>query len=236
MNLRCIVVDDEPIARKGLEEYIAEIPYLDHIGSLESATEAAQFLSNHSVDLMLLDIRMPRLSGIDFLKSIKEPPLVIFTTAFPQYALESYELSVLDYLVKPISVERFKKATQKALDYFLLKHPLTLPDYFFIKCNQRLEKILFNEVLFVEAMQNYCIIHTLTRKLICYITLTAMLEKLPTDRFMKVHKSFIVALDKVTQLGIKQLSINAITIPVSRQVKKQLLIRLIPQSNNSKLF
>lgn len=236
MNLRCMVVDDEPIARKGLEEYIAEIPYLKHVGSFENAPDAAHFLSTHSVDLMLLDIRMPRLSGIDFLKSIKEPPLVIFTTAFPQYALESYELSVLDYLVKPISAERFKKATQKALDYFSLKHPQTLPDYFFIKCNQRLEKILFNEVLFVEAMQNYCIIHTASRKLICYVTLTAMVEKLPNDRFMKVHKSFIVALDKVTQLGINHLSINANTIPVSRQVKKQLLIRLTQQSNNSKLF
>lgn len=236
MNLRCIIVDDEPIARKGLEEYVADISYLTHVGSFESATEAAQFLSTHSFDLMLLDIRMPRLSGIDFLKSLKEPPLVIFTTAYPQHALEGYELNVLDYLVKPISVERFKKATQKAFDYFSLKHPQTLPDYFFIKSNQQLEKILFNEVLFVEAMQNYCIIHTTSRKLICYVTLTAMVEKLPSDRFMKVHKSFIVALDKITQLGIKKLSINANTIPVSRQVKKQLLIRLIPQSNNSKLF
>lgn len=226
MNLRCIVVDDEPIARKGLEEYIAEIPYLDHVGSLESATEAAQFLSNHIVDLMLLDIRMPRLSGIDFLKSIKEPPLVIFTTAFPQYALESYELSVLDYLVKPISVERFKKATQKALDYFLLKHPQTLPDYFFIKCNQQLEKILFNEVLFVEAMQNYCIIHTLTRKLICYITLTAMLEKLPTDRFMKVHKSFIVALDKVMGIEGNVLKVGQMAIPISRSLRQEVTSKI----------
>lgn len=221
MNLRCIVVDDEPIARKGLEEYMAEIPYLKHAGSFESATEAAQFLSNHSVDLMLLDIRMPRLSGIDFLKSLSEPPLVIFTTAFPQYALESYELNVLDYLVKPISFERFKKATQKAFDYFILKHPQTLPDYFFIKCNQQLEKILFNEVLFVEAMQNYCIIHTTSRKLICYVTLTAMVEKLPSDRFMKVHKSFIVALDKVTGIESNLLKIGSSVVPVSRSLRQE---------------
>lgn len=223
MNLRCIVVDDEPIARKGLEEYIAEIPYLKHVGSFESATDAAQFLSNYSVDLMLLDIRMPRLSGIDFIKSLSEPPLVIFTTAFPQYALEGYELNVLDYLVKPISAERFKKATQKALDYFSLKHPQTLPDYFFIKCNQQLEKILFNEVLFVEAMQNYCIIHTASRKLICYVTLTAMVEKLPSDRFMKVHRSFVVALDKVTGVGGNSLKISDLVIPISRNLRKELL-------------
>lgn len=221
MNLLCMVVDDEPIARKGLEEYIAEIPYLKHVGSFENAPDAAHFLSTHSVDLMLLDIRMPRLSGIDFLKSIKEPPLVIFTTAFPQYALESYELSVLDYLVKPISVERFKKATQKALDYFSLKHPQTLPDYFFIKCNQQLEKILFNEVLFVEAMQNYCIIHTASRKLICYVTLTAMVEKLPNDRFMKVHKSFIVGLDKVTGIDGNSLKIGSSVVPVSRSLRQE---------------
>ena len=223
MTLRCMVVDDEPIARKGLEEYIAEIPYLKHVGSFENAPDAAHFLSTHSVDLMLLDIRMPRLSGIDFLKSLKEPPMVIFTTAFPQYALESYELSVLDYLVKPISVERFKKATQKALDYFSLKHPQTLPDYFFIKCNQQLEKILFNEVLFVEAMQNYCIIHTTSRKLICYVTLTAMVEKLPNDRFMKVHRSFVVALDKVTGVGGNSLKISDLVIPISRNLRKELL-------------
>jgi DNA-binding LytR/AlgR family response regulator len=221
MNLRCMVVDDEPIARKGLEEYIAEIPYLKHVGSFENATAAAQFLSVNSVDLMLLDIRMPRLSGIDFLKTLSEPPLVIFTTAFPQYALESYELNVLDYLVKPISVERFKKATQKALDYFLLKHPQTLPDYFFIKCNQQLEKILFNEVLFVEAMQNYCIIHMASRKLICYVTLTAMVEKLPSDRFMKVHKSFIVALDKVTGIERNSLKIGSSVVPVSRSLRQE---------------
>lgn len=223
MNLRCIVVDDEPIARKGLEEYVAEIPYLNHVGSFENATDATKFLSNHSVDLMLLDIRMPRLSGIDFLKSLSEPPLVIFTTAFPQYALESYELNVLDYLVKPISPERFKKATQKALDYFSLKHPQTLPDYFFIKCNQQLEKILFNEVLFVEAMQNYCIIHTPARKLICYVTLTAMSAKLPTDRFMKVHKSFIVALDKVTGIEGSLLKIGGSVIPVSRSLRQEVI-------------
>lgn len=221
MNLSCIVVDDEPIARKGLEEYIVEISYLNHVGSFESATEAAQFLSNHSIDLMLLDIRMPRLSGIDFLKSLKEPPLIIFTTAFPQYALESYELNVIDYLVKPISPERFKKATQKAFDYYQLKHPQTIPDFFFIKCNQQVEKILFNEVLFVEAMQNYCIIHTASRKLICYITLTAMAEKLPSDKFMKVHKSYMVALDKVTGIEGSSLKIGSSVVPVSRSLRQE---------------
>ena len=221
MTLRCIVVDDEPIARKGMEEYITEIAYLNHVGSFESAGDARIFLSDQVVDLMLLDIRMPKLTGIDFLKELKDPPLVIFTTAFPQHALESYELNVIDYLVKPISLKRFKKATQKAFDYYLLKHPQTIPDFFFIKCNHQVEKILFNEVLFVEAMQNYCIIHTASRKLICYITLTAMAEKLPSDRFMKVHKSYMVALYKVTGIEGNSLKIGSSVVPVSRSLRQE---------------
>jgi DNA-binding LytR/AlgR family response regulator len=227
MKLRCIVVDDEPIARKGMEEYVADISYLNHVGSLENTQDAKAYLSAHVVDLILLDIRMPRQSGIDFLKELKDPPLVIFTTAFPQHALESYELNVIDYLVKPISSERFKKATQKAFDYYQLKYPQTIPDFFFIKCNQQLEKIIFNEILYVEAMQNYCIIHTLTRKLICYITLTAMLEKLPTDRFMKVHKSFIVALDKVTGIEGNSLKIRSSVIPISRNLRQEVLGNIV---------
>lgn len=226
MNLRCIVVDDEPIARKGMEEYIADVPNLTRMGSFESATQAGEFLSSQSVDLMLLDIRMPKLSGIDFLKKLKEPPLVIFTTAFPDYALESYELNVLDYLVKPISLERFKKATQRALDYFLLKQPQTVSVYFFIKSNQKLEKVLFSEILFVEALQNYCIIHTVSRKLICYITLTAMKGNLPNDRFMKVHKSFIVSLEKISALDSTVLMIGTNRIPVSRSLKSELMNRM----------
>lgn len=226
MNLRCLVVDDEPIARKGMEEYVAEVPYLIHAGSLESASEASSFISKNQVDLMLLDIRMPKLSGIDFLRGLKDPPVVIFTTAFQEYALEGYELNVLDYLVKPIPFERFKKATQKALDYFLLKNPQTSPDYFFIKHNHTLEKVAFNEVLFVEAMQNYCIIHTPSRKLICYITLTTMQEKLPAGQFMKVHKSFIVALAKVNEIQGNTLVIGNAFIPVSRNLRQEVVEKI----------
>ncbi|HMR58750.1 MAG TPA: response regulator, partial [Cyclobacteriaceae bacterium] len=142
--MKCIIVDDEPLARKGLQEYCTDLAYLQNIESFESAMTAGTYLTNHPVDLMLLDIRMPKLSGIDFLRNLKTPPLVIFTTAFPDYALESYELNVIDYLVKPISFERFSKATQKAFDYFLLKQKQTEADYFFIKSNQQLEKVPFN--------------------------------------------------------------------------------------------
>lgn len=221
MIMKCIIVDDEPLARAGLQEYILDLDYLQHVQSFESAIDADSYLSKHPVDLMLLDIRMPKLSGIDFLRNLKNPPLVIFTTAFPDYALESYELNVIDYLVKPISFERFAKATLKAFDYYTIKNQQNAPDYFFIKCNHKLERVMLTDVLYVEAMQNYCIIHTAAQKLICYITLTAMQEKLSTDRFMKVHKSFIVALDKVTGMQGNTIEIANAIIPVSRTLRLQ---------------
>lgn len=232
MKLRCLIVDDEPLARKGLSEYVQDIAYLQLTVALSSATQANDYIKHHAVDLMLLDIRMPKLSGIDFLKSINEPPLVIFTTAYPGYALESYSLDVIDYLVKPIPFERFKKATQKAFDYFSLTQQRTQPDYFFIKCDHKLEKVAFVDVLYVEAMQNYCILHTPARKMICYITLTHMLEKLPTDRFIKVHKSFIVATEKVTALDGHELKIGNVQIPISRNLKGEVMMKVM----GNKLF
>jgi DNA-binding LytR/AlgR family response regulator len=227
MKLRCIIIDDEPFARNGLQEYIADITYLQQVGSFESALTAGEYLIKNPVDLMLLDIHMPRLSGIDFLKSLVTPPLVIFTTAYADYALESYELNVIDYLVKPISFERFKSASQKAFDYFSLKQRNTASEYFFIKCNHNLVKVFFNEVLYVEAMQNYCIIHTPARKLISYITLTAMIEKLPAEHFMKIHKSYIVALSKITRLDGDSVVMGTASIPISRSLKKEVAARIL---------
>lgn len=229
MNLRCIIVDDEPLARKGLGEYVQDIPYLQWVGSFENAMLAADFLKHNSIDLILLDIRMPKISGIEFLKNLKSPPLVIFTTAYPEYALESYELDVIDYLVKPIAFERFKKAIQKANDYAALRQHLSAsqPDYFFIKCDHKLEKIEFPNLLLVEAMENYCILHIPGRKLITYITLTQMQHKLPADRFMKVHKSFLVALDKVKSLEGNHLQVGTLQVPISRSLKSEVAKRVL---------
>ena len=224
MKVRCIIVDDEPLARKGLLEYIQDIPYLQHIGSFENAKAAADYLKNNTTDLIFLDIKMPKLSGIDFLKSMVASPLIIFTTAYTEYAIEGYELNIIDYLVKPITFERFQIATQKAFELLLLKEKATPSgdEFFFIKCNHKIEKIHFHEVLFVEAMQNYCIIHIPKQKLICYITLSAILEKLPSHRFVKVHKSFIAAIDKIKTLHGHEIVIGETHIPVSRSFKKEL--------------
>lgn len=228
MKLKCLIVDDEPMARKGLEEYVKDISFLEHAGSCENALKAKEFLRHNSVDLMLLDINMPHLTGIEFLKALESRPIVIFTTAHPDYALESYSLDVLDYLVKPILFDRFQKAAQKAYEYQLLRaSSMSSPEFFFIKCDHVFEKIHFKDVLYVESMQNYCIIHTASRKLIAYITLTGLEEKLPKTNFLKVHKSYIVNLEKITALDGNDLFIGKAQIPVSRNLKDDVMKRVM---------
>jgi DNA-binding LytR/AlgR family response regulator len=171
---------------------------------------------------------MPEISGIEFLKKLRHPPLVIFTTAYTEHAIEGFELDVIDYLIKPISFERFKKAAQKAFDYFSLKQSNREPvDYFFIKSNHKFERVKYAELLYVEAMQNYCIVHTSGRKLITYITLTGLIEKLPAHQFIKVHKSFVVSLDKVNAVDGNEIIIGSSRIPISRTMKDEVLARIV---------
>lgn len=228
MKLNCLIVDDEPVARKGLEEYVREIDFLQHIASCENALKAENFLNEGNIDLLLLDIHMPKLSGIDFLKSLKQPPMVIFTTAYSDYALEGYALDIIDYLVKPIPFERFLKAARKAYDFYSLRHKADPAHaYFFIKCDHKYEKVNFGDVLYLEAMQNYCIIHVPDRKMITYITFSGLESQLPADKFLKVHKSFIVALDKVKSLDGNEINIGNSRIPISRGLKEEVMKRIM---------
>lgn len=235
MKLKCLIVDDEPIARRGLEEYVSEISFLELAHSCESAQKAADFLKTETIDLILLDIQMPKVSGIEFLRALEKPPLVVFTTAYSEYALEGYLLDVIDYLLKPISFDRFLKAVQKAHDYYLLKEQAkenSPSDYFFIKVNHLFEKVNYHEVLYLEAMQNYCIVHTATRKLIIYHTLSGLEKQLPATQFLKVHKSFIVAIEKISALDGNELKIGPTTIPISRSLKDEVLKKVM----GNKLF
>jgi DNA-binding LytR/AlgR family response regulator len=234
MKLKCLIVDDEPIARKGLEEYVSEVSLLQLVQSCESALKAENFLNTQPVDLILLDIQMPNVSGIEFLRGLKNPPMVIFTTAHSSYALEGYSLDVIDYLLKPISFDRFLKAVQKAHDYHVLKQPTKEleSDYFFIKVNHQFEKVNYDEVLYLEAMQNYCIVHTSTRKLITYHTLSGLEKQLPPTQFLKIHKSFIVAIEKISALDSNELKIGSATIPISRSLKDEVMKRVM----GNKLF
>ncbi len=229
MKLNCIIVDDEPVARNGLAEDIRAIEGMQVTGIAESALQAMELLSKQPVDLLFLDIEMPKLNGFDLLRSLQQPPMIILTTAYNHYAPESYELGVIDYLLKPISFDRLLKACTKARDFYALqtRSPSAgINDYFFIKVNGRQEKIHISELLFVEAADNYIVIHTLQKKYLVYRTLKSMEQYLRDSRFIKVHKSFIVAFDKIEGIEANRLFIGQHSIPVSRNYKDTITERL----------
>jgi DNA-binding LytR/AlgR family response regulator len=232
MKLNCLIIDDEPLARKGLQEYVDEIDFLRRIASCENALKASQFLNESKVDLLYLDIHMPKVSGIDFLKTLKHPPMTILTTAYTDYAIEGYALDVIDYLVKPITFERFLRASQKAMEFFQLRaraenNASDQTDYFFIRCDSKFEKIFFADVSYVEALQNYVIIHVPGRKLITYITLTGLENQLPKDRFVKVHKSYIVSVPHVQAIEGSEILIGDNRIPISRNLRDDVILQIM---------
>src|SRR5687768_10670537 len=235
MKMNCLIIDDEPFARKGLEEYVHEIEFLHCIASCENALKASVHMTERKVDLIYLDIHMPKVTGIDFLKSLKNPPLAILTTAYPHYALESYTLDVMDYLVKPITFERFLKASQKAWDFFQLKssavhHSTAQPDYFFVRCDRKFEKVFFRDVSYIEGLQNYAVIHLPDRKLISYITLSSLERQSPKDQFLKVHKSFLISIPHVNAIEGDEIILKNARIPISRNLRDQVIQQILGNS------
>jgi DNA-binding LytR/AlgR family response regulator len=201
-----------------MELLVRETGFLDLRASCAGAMEANQVLSREAIDLIFLDIQMPRIRGIDFLRGLQDPPLVIITTAYPHFALEGFELNVLDYLVKPIGPERFLKSVNRAREVME-----RVNDYFFIKCNNGYEKIFYESVLYVEACQNYICIHTAVEK---YMTLTPMRsleEQLPAGNFLRIHKSYIVAIGKIRSLNGNEVTVGQTRIPVSKNYKDELM-------------
>src|SRR4030095_5697696 len=206
MLINCLIIDDEPLARKGLKEYIADTDFLNLTGEFDDPLKATGLLGSGNTHLLFLDIQMPKITGLDFFKSLQHAPPVIFTTAYPQYALDGFDLNALDYLVKPISFERFLKAALKAKEYYEVREHNEeattgkKEDYFFIKADNKLVKISFDEILFVEALQNYVTIHTSDKKYITYLTFKSVEEYLPADRFIKTHKSYIISAAKINSI------------------------------------
>jgi DNA-binding LytR/AlgR family response regulator len=231
MKLNCLIIDDEPVARKGLEEHVREIDFLHCVASCENALKAASHLNEQKIDLMYLDIQMPKINGIDFLKGLKNPPLTIFTTAYADYAVEGYTLDVIDYLMKPITFERFLKASQKALEFFQLKTRAELSGvavgYFFVRCERKFEKVFFRDVSYVEGMQNYAIIHVGDRKLITYITLASLENQLPKDQFLKVHKSFLISVSHVKAIEGDEIILENARIPIGRTLRDQVVQQIM---------
>lgn len=233
--INCIIIDDEPLARKGLREYISDVDFLRLAGEFDNPLKAAEIISKGETQLLFLDIQMPKITGLDFMKTLQKPVPVIFTTAFPQYALDGFELNALDYLVKPISFDRFLKAALKAKEYYEVrqKNDTDKPaaaeahDYFFIKADNKLVKVAYNDILFIEALQNYVVVHTHERKLITYLTFKSVEEYLPSAQFIKVHKSFIVSASKIDSIEGNDIRVDQHHIPISRNLKEEVMEKLL---------
>jgi two-component system, LytTR family, response regulator len=236
--IKCIVVDDEALARRLLKDHIGKIPDLELIATCESPFQARAEMTKQEVDLMFLDIRMPEITGIDFLKMLKKKPLTVFVTAYPDYALQGYELDVIDYLLKPVSFERFYQAVNKAIDYLSYKtapkpnlvikevEDLYENGFFYVKADFQIVRIDFREILFVEGMKEYVQIHTENRKVMTHITMLKMCEILPSDAFMRVHKSYIINLQKIDRIQGNQLFIRGKQVFVSKSNRNDLLERI----------
>jgi DNA-binding LytR/AlgR family response regulator len=232
-GINCIIIDDEPLARKGLKEYINDVDFLQLTGEFDNPVKAMDMLVKEEVQLLFLDIQMPKITGLDFFKTLKHAPPVIFTTAFPQYALEGFELNALDYLVKPISFERFLKAAMRAKEFYEVRQkniaetPSGTAEYFFIKADNKLVKISFDDVLFAEALQNYVVIHTNDKKYITYLTFRSVEDYLPSDKFIKTHKSYIVSAPKVDSIEANDIRIGQHHVPISRNLKDEVMEKLV---------
>jgi len=221
MKIRCIVTDDEPIAREGLRGYIEKIDYLSLIGECEDAIQLNNLLKTEQPDLLFLDIEMPYLSGLDLLSNIQNPPKVIITSAYEKYALKGYELDVVDYLLKPIPFERFMKAVDKVYHLLEKESGKNANEYIFVKSDKQLKKILLEDILFIESMENYVNIYTSSSKEVVYSTLKLFLESLRPDHFLQVHRSYVVNIQHIQSIEGNMLHVDAYEIPVARNLREQ---------------
>lgn len=234
MKLNCIAVDDEILALKKIQRYAEKIDYLNLLGTFDSALSTFSFLRENKVDLIFLDIQMDELTGIQLLETIKDPPYIILTTAFDEYALKAYELDVVDYLLKPIPFERFVKAVEKVYARFLKDLPhqkaqqlpteISIPEpkkeeYTFIKSGNKTVKVYFNKILYIEGMRDYLKIHTEDSKIMTLLNFKTIQDILDPQKFVRVHKSYIVAVDKIDYIENNAIKIRDKLIPVSNTFK-----------------
>jgi DNA-binding LytR/AlgR family response regulator len=224
-KITCIITDDEPMARKGLQGYVEKIDFLHLAGVCEDALQLNTLLKQQPVDLLFLDIEMPYITGIDFLQQTSNPPKVIFTTAYEQYAIRGYELDILDYLLKPVSFDRFLKAANKAFDYFLAS-PAAAQQHIFIKTDSRLEKIRFEDILLAEAMENYVAVYTTDKKYITHSTLKGLQENLPGSIFIQPHKSYLVNLNAIAAVEGNILHVGKYQVPISKYQKEEVMEKI----------
>ena len=222
-SLRCLIVEDEPLAREIISRYVQQTPTLQLAGECANAIQAFTFLQQHPVDLMFLDIRMPQLNGNDFLKALQNPPKVIFTTAYPDYALESYELDAVDYLMKPITFERFLKAVSKASDTGIVKMDARMPhdekkteSFVYFRADRKMIKVMLQDILYVESMKDYVKIITTAATIISRQSITSVEAMLPEKEFIRTHRSFIVSLQKIRSFTQELIEIDKTEIPIGK--------------------
>ncbi|WP_346858015.1 LytTR family DNA-binding domain-containing protein [uncultured Draconibacterium sp.] len=218
MKLNCVIIDDEPLSQDVLEDFVKACPELKLVAICNDALEAGAVLKRESVDLLFLDINMPRLSGIGFIKSLKEPPLVILVTAYPEYAIEGFEIEALDYLLKPVAFSRFRTAVNRAVERFLAKEEKEVK-HVMVRANKKNYRINFNEIIYLEAQGDYVRFVTEERALMVHGTLKEFLEQLPSNQFERIHKSYVISLGKVVYLEGNQVKLGEYKLPVSLSYK-----------------
>lgn len=222
-EIRCIIIEDEPLAAKVLADYISQVPFLKLLGTFKDAILATEWLRDHEVDLMFLDIHLPKLKGMAFLKTLTRPPAVIITTAYHQYAVEGFNLNVTDYLLKPVEFERFLVAVNKVrTSRTSLSVPIERKDSVFINVQKKKVKVLFDDVLYIESQREYIRVVTNHKVHITKMSTQEMEELLPADRFKRIHRSFIVAINKIESYSAEAVEIAGVSIPVGRQYRQVL--------------
>lgn len=229
--INVLIVDDEPLAQEVLEAHIGRIPELHLVKKCSNAIEAKEALMENSIDLMFLDIQMPQITGVEFLKSLENPPLTIFTTAFSNYAVEGFELNAIDYLLKPVSFDRFSKAVEKAKEQISLRKT-TEPeqsevDHIYVKSDKKLIRVRYSDIIYIEGLKDYVIIRMDTGRIITLQTMKSLEEKLPSKIFRRIHRSFIVSVDKIQAVEGNMIEImekgQAKHIPIGKNYRDELL-------------
>ncbi|MEL7160414.1 MAG: LytTR family DNA-binding domain-containing protein [Bacteroidota bacterium] len=237
--IHAIIVDDEPLAQDILETYLSKIPQIELVAKCDNAFEANEVLNAQDIDLMFLDINMPQLTGTDFLRGLKDPPVTIFTTAYPNYALDGFELNALDYLVKPISTERFLTACNRAIEQAKLKQKAKAgqvveegsgPDFFFVKADKKLVRVNLKDIVYIEGLKDYVIIRMPDDRVITLQTMKSLDERLPDAHFQRIHRSYIVNLDRIEALHGNMVEVKEkgkiTSLPVGKSYREVLAARI----------
>lgn len=228
MKIKCVITDDEPVARKGIQGYIEKVPFFELVGICDNAMALNSLLKEKEVDLLFLDIEMPYMNGVELLQSLSKRPKIIFTTAYEKYALQGFELEAIDFLLKPISFDRFLKAANKAHE--LLSNssgPFSEQDFIFVKADHKLVKVQWDEVIYIKAMENYISLYTSEKRYIIHKTMKSVVESISSEKFLQVHKSYIIQTSKITGINGNVIELGAFQIPVSRNYKERLMEKVV---------